>query len=179
MGAVLIQPGRIAGPRFSRGRGMPLESLASLKSFSGGLPADNIKGNDPTTFFLGWENDKLPKGTNVFLGYGLGIQLEAGGTFQFLFYPWDGIYYLWGSEIITPTPEMGQGKTDSIASYAPPAIEQPVTWDAYCFIATGSLGILTADYGHGRRTIGLKQDDFGNLSFIAGAFCKAAFTQIP
>lgn len=140
--------------------------------------ATSVMAFDPIIGDLTWKNNTITPGQEVLVGYGFGTYDPAAESFTFTAYIKDGVPYICGSAVLSPAPAQGSSKTENISSYAP-YTAKPVTFDVLCFIASGTLGLLSQDFTSGARIIGLKWEDFQNLSLIADKIFEDVLAVAP
>jgi hypothetical protein len=137
-----------------------------------------VQGFDPLTGAVTWRNNTLTQGASVIIGYVLGTYDSSTNTFKMAAFNVGSVQYVWGSAIAATAPAQGTANTLSILSYALNVSAQ-TTFDVLVFIATGTLGLATADYGKGSRTIGMKFTDFQALSMLGTKIYTAQLTVSP
>ena len=133
---------------------------------------------DPLNGSISYKNNKLTPGASVLVGYIMGSYDPASGTFNAVGFTQDGVQYVWGSAMNDSAPAQGQSASRSVATYALNP-SQTTTFDVLVFIGTGQLGAISADYGSGARTIGLKWSDFQALTVLASKPYQAQVTVTP
>ncbi len=143
-----------------------VEEAARIAAARFAALATSVYSGDPLTSDLTWLNNRLTPGQNFLVGYGFGTYDPATGMFNMAAFEVDGVTYVFGSVLQSPAPAQGSSKSDNLPSYAL-YVAEAMTLDAYCFIATGILGLASADYGVGSRVIGFNWTDFQNLTFAA------------
>jgi hypothetical protein len=138
----------------------------------------SVVAGDPITGDLQWLNNSLTAGEQALVGYAFGFYDPATDMITLAGVQYEGKVYIVGSVIQSSVPAQGSSKTEHITSYALDVAE-PMTFDVFCFIASGSVSLLTIGGSQGNRIVGMLSDEFQALTFVVSKIFEDVMTVSP